>query len=80
MTESEYRLAEKLQRFLSEEDVCDLFEEVKQVYVRQWEEARTTYDREYFWNMVHALGDVRVAMQACADRKEFEDHQALDKS
>lgn len=84
MTESEYRLAEKLQRFLNEEDITTLFTDVESVYILGWKNATTTQNREYYWNMVHALGDLRIAMQACTDRKAFEDHtnfnQPLDKS
>lgn len=75
-SEEKYRRAQHAEQLLQDDVLKGMFAELRAEYLKGWEAAKTTTDREYFWYLVTALEDVKKNLKIHVDRKMVKDKQA----
>lgn len=73
MTSSEYAFCHRMSELLSDKDAQQLFNALEEKYITEWKASSEPEQREHFWCMVQALGDLQAVIRALVQGKQMED-------
>jgi len=79
MDEKDYRICQRAEKMLEDQDVEDILQAMRDECVAAWLESNDPVEREHMWHAARSVGDFRVMLERLATAKIIRDDE-LDKT